>query len=360
MTDPVLVGIIDDGVGSRDSKAEGDNQGHYHQLEMDMRLAVDAVARQGRLDRDIAFVHAEGIGLPSGTAFAVEQAVEELVRQGVLLIVGPATGDNAIAVTHLADRHETPMINWAASERARSEWMFHLQVGSHENESILMARYLAERGLRRVGVIYDRSPIGRRHMSFLEEECELVGVNAGTRFAVSPMATDVRDEVAALQRDGVDALVYMGLGWAGREVAKARTALGWEVPRVMNAAGMRGADPAYARDIEGWVYPDMYSDGNVLLNELRAQLKEERRRLGGLAFGYDMGQLVAEGVARATELTRWGVRDGLERIKLVRAACGYEGTTLGFGRWEREALKGPYLVLRQWIDGESVEVEPVA
>ena len=124
----------------------------------------------------------------------------------------------------------------------------------------------------------------------------------------------------------------------------------------MNAAGMRGADPAYARDIEGWVYPDMYSDGNTLLNELRGQLQEERRRLGGLAFGYDMGQLVAEAVARAAELTRWGIREGLERTKLVRAASGFEGTTLGFGRWEREALKGPYLVMRQWVDAESVEV----
>src|SRR4051812_47923053 len=71
MTEPVLVGIIDDGVGSRDAKASGDNKVHYHQLEMDMRLAVDRVAAAGRLDRDIAFVHAEGIGLPSGTAFAV-------------------------------------------------------------------------------------------------------------------------------------------------------------------------------------------------------------------------------------------------------------------------------------------------
>jgi hypothetical protein len=234
--------------------------------------------------------------------------------------------------------------------------MFHLQVGSHENESILMARYLRDQGLRRVGVIYDRSPIGRRHMSFLEEECDLLGINAGTRFAISPMAPSALDEVRALQAEGVDGLVYMGLGWAGRSVALARTELGWEVPRVMNAAGMRGADPAYGHDIEGWAYPDMYSDDNELLNELRAQLQEERRRLGGLAFGFDAGQLVAEAVARANELTRWGIKDGLERTKLVRAASGYEGTTLGFGRWEREALKGPYLVMRRWVDAQSVQV----
>jgi branched-chain amino acid transport system substrate-binding protein len=356
VTSAIRIGIIDDGVGSRDAAASGDGGAVYKQLELDMQLAVDKVTGEGRLDRPVEFVHEEGIGLPSGTAFAVEQATAALVAQGVLLIVGPGTGDNAIVATPVADRYEMPMINWSASERARSEWMFHLQVGSHEDESILMARYLAAHGLRRVGVLYDRSPIGRRHVDFLAEECELLDVNVSTRVAIHPLATEATALVTALRDQDVDGLVYMGLGWAGREVARARTALGWDVPRIMNAAGMRGADPEYARDIDGWAYPDMYSDDNELLQSLRAALGDDRRRVGGLAFGYDMGQLVAEGIARAPELTRSGIKDGLEHIKLVRAAEGHEGTSLGFGRWERGALKGRYLVLREWRDTVSVEL----
>jgi branched-chain amino acid transport system substrate-binding protein len=353
---PALIGILDDGVGSRDAAASGDGSVIYKEMELDMQRAVDVVAAQGRLDRDVAWTHEEGIGLPSGTAHNVEKAVAALVERGVLLIVGPGTGDSAIVATPFADKYETPMINWSASERARSEYMFHLQVGSHEDESILMARYLGDLGLKRVGVLYDRSPIGRRHMEFLEQEADLLGVNVSTRKAVAPLATDVIDDVAALRDEGVEGLVYMGLGWVGRDIAKARTALGWEVPRIMNAAGMRGADPEYARDIDGWVYPDMYSEDNVLLSQLRASLTEDRRRVNALAFGYDMGQLVAEGIARAPELSREGIKDGLEHIKVVRAAEGHEGTTLGFGRWERGALKGRYLVLRQWRDTKTVEV----
>jgi hypothetical protein len=100
----------------------------------------------------------------------------------------------------------------------------------------------------------------------------------------------------------------------------------------------------------------MYSDDNGLLQLLRTSLGDDRRRVGGLAFGYDMGQLVAEGIARAPELTRAGIKHGLEHIKLVRAAEGHEGTSLGFGQWERGALKGRYLVLRQWLDAVSVEL----
>jgi len=40
----------------------------------------------------------------------------------------------------------------------------------------------------------------------------------------------------------------------------------------------------------------------------------------------------------------------------VRAAEGHEGTSLGFGKWERGALKGRYLVLRQWRDTVSIEL----
>ena len=56
------------------------------------------------------------------------------------------------------------------------------------------------------------------------------------------------------------------------------------------------------------------------------------------------------------ELNREGIKEGLEQIKVVPAAEGYDGTTLGFGRWERGALKGRYLVMRQWRDGVSVEL----
>jgi hypothetical protein len=125
----------------------------------------------------------------------------------------------------------------------------------------------------------------------------------------------------------------------------------------MNSAGLRGYEPSFGAAIDGWVYIDMVADDNRVLAELRSAS-------GGaaavsamtLAVGHDLGQLVAEGLARAPELTRVGVRDGLELVKLVPAAEGRAGTTLSFGRCDRGALHGEYLVLRQWREGSSVEV----
>ncbi len=80
------------------------------------------------------------------------------------------------------------------------------------------------------------------------------------------------------------------------------------------------------------------------------------QRVLAAAKGYDLGRLVAEGLARAPEFTREGMRHGLECVKWLDAAEGHEGTLLGFGTYDRGALHGRYLVLRQWRDGHSVEI----
>jgi hypothetical protein len=126
----------------------------------------------------------------------------------------------------------------------------------------------------------------------------------------------------------------------------------------MNSAGLRGYDPSFGVEIDGWVYVDMVADDNRVLADLRARTESATVSAMTLAVGHDLGQLVAEGLARAPELTREGVRDGLELVKLVPAAEGRAGTMLSFGHCDRGALHGEYLVLRQWRDGSSLEIGP--
>jgi ABC-type branched-subunit amino acid transport system substrate-binding protein len=351
VTAPIRVGVLED-------MADGPTEDFTHGggLEHFLRVAVDELRATGRLDRDVEFVHAYGTGLPHGTAHAVEQAFAELVAAGVLMVVGPAIGDNALVATPLADTAQLPTINWAGTERARSEWMFHLQVGSHEDEAIVLAQRLVAEGHRRVALIFDRSPIGRRYTAFFEAECEVLGIDIATRTSISAIATDADAPVRAARGAGVDALVYLGLGMTGRAVGRARAAAGWAVPAYMNAAGMFGHSPDVAVDIDGWTYVDMYSDTNTTLAALRTRLGPGHEHGVQAAYGYDLGRLTAEGLARAPELTRHGVREGLELVKWLPAAQGHEGTLLTFGTQDRGALHGRYLVLRRWQGGESVEV----
>ncbi|RBY81828.1 ABC transporter substrate-binding protein [Blastococcus sp. TF02A-26] len=347
MPEPYRVGVLNDMAAG-----PGGPAGDPTDL---LQVAVDELLDAGRLDREVEFVPAYGLGLPEGTAAAVERAYARLADDDVLLVVGPAIGDNSLVVTPLAERFRLPTINWAGTERGRGEWMFHLQVGSHEDESLVIARHLAAVGARQVGVVHDRSPIGRRHLQFLQDEADVLGLRLSGTAGIAVSADDAAEEVGAVL-GGADAVMYLGLGLAAPAVARAVTAAGFAGPKVMNTCGLRGYAPDFGRVIDGWVYVDMHSDRNTTLAAFRQRLGSRDRPGFSVAYQYDMGRLVAEGLARAPERTRDGVREGLEAVKWLPAAQGHEGTLLGFGHRDRGALHGRYLVLRQWRDGSSVEL----
>ena len=348
MAAPLRVGILNDMASGPPGPSD---------IEHWLRMAADELVANGRIDRDVEFIHAWGMGLPSGTAAAVEHAYAQLVAQDALLIVGPAIGDNALVVTPLAEHHRVPTLNWAGAERARGEYMFHLQVGSHEDESIMIAQHLAARGIQRVAVVHDRSPIGTRHLMFLQSEADVLGLRIVATASVAPLTEDAAAAVAQVLTTDIDALVYFGLGISAPAVARAAQARGWKGPCFMNTAGLRGYAAEFARVIDRWTYVDMYSDANTTLTALRQRLNVPLHRALAAAKGYDLGRLVAESLARAPERTREGVKQGLELVKWLPAAEGHEGTLLGFGKYDRGALHGRYLVMRQWVDGKSIEVK---
>ncbi|WP_156839460.1 ABC transporter substrate-binding protein [Novosphingobium aquimarinum] len=347
MSQTILVGILND--MADDAPAPGD--------VIDwLELEIEALRSAGRLDAQVSFVHAYGLGLPSGTAEAIENAYKQLVEQDVVMIVGPAIGDNALVATPLAERHRVPTINWAGAERARGKYMFHLQGGSHEEESLVIARHMADIGATRLGVIHDISPTGTRHLRHLQDEAAILGIEVPVAVGVSPLSDDVEEEIAKVLANDLDGLVYLGLGLAAPATARAVQSRKWEGPRIMNTAGLRGYSDDFARICDGWTYIDMHSDGNRTLRALCERMGLPRQQALAAAKGHDLGRLVAEGLARARSFDREGVRAGLEQIKWLPAAEGEDGTLLGFGIQDRGALHGRYLVLRQWRGGESVEV----
>jgi branched-chain amino acid transport system substrate-binding protein len=347
MAGKVLVGVLNDMGDGADAPGDVTDW---------LRREVEAVQAAGRLDAEVAFFHAYGLGLPSGTAEAVERAFMDLARRDLALIVGPAIGDNALVATPWVERERVPTINWAGAERARGEWMFHLQVGSHEDESLVIARHLRAIGAARVGVVYDQSPIGTRHLKYLEDEARVIGLEIVAAHAISPLAEDASQEVDRVLAATPQGFVYLGLGLSAPAVARALVARGWQGPRIMNTAGLRGYHGDFAAACDGWIYIDMHSDANRTLNALRERMNLPASQAVWAAKGHDLGRLVAEGLARAPDFTREGVKVGLEQVKWLPAAEGEEGTLLGFGIQDRGALHGRYLVLRQWLGGTTVQV----
>ena len=321
-----------------------------------VRLGIAEVAASGRLDREFEFVPQAARGLPAGSEREVVEGFEALLDQGVSIIVGPAISDNALIVAPLCDAAEIPAINYTGGERTRSQWMFHYQVGSLEEEPPVLAARLVERGLRSAAVLFDQSPVGRRYFEAFEGARARLGIEVTGSASISPLAENAEELLARLRAGSPDALVYFGLGVSSRAVSLARESLGWDVPVLSNSALMFGyARPDWRDGYAGWEYLDNIADDN----RVRAALRELSPRAAGGPVGcaaYDMGRLIGEAVARAEHLTRAGIAEGLRKVKYMPAASGYDGTLMGFGTWDHAALKGHFLVLREWKDGRSVQV----
>jgi ABC-type branched-subunit amino acid transport system substrate-binding protein len=321
-----------------------------------LRIGLDEVAATGRLDREFEFVEDQARGLPSGSEADIKRSFAKLDAEGVIAIIGPSISDNGLIVAPLCDAAGIPAINYTGGERTRSEWMFHYQIGSLEEEPPVLAARMVERGLRRAAVVFDNSPVGRRYAECFEAARGRLGLEVTGTASISSLAETADDVLGRLREGAPDVLVYLGLGVSSRAVALGLETLGWNVPVLANSALMFGyARPDWRDGYAGWEYIDTIADDN----QRRAALTKLSPRAGGGPIGcaaYDMGRLLGEAVAQAEHLTRAGIADGLRRVKQLPATSGYEGTLIGFGTYEHAALKGHYLVLREWKDGRSVQV----
>jgi len=318
-----------------------------------LRLGLETSRRS--FDRPVELLSVHGRGLPSGTAHEIERGFEQLTDAGVLAVVGPSISDNALVVQPLADDLAVPCINYSGGERTRSHWMFHYQVGSLQEEPMVLAGHLAGRGLKSVALAHDRSAVGRLYAEAFSEACASEGVELLSSAPVSPLAEDLAPLVQRLRSSGAESLCYLGLGVAARALALAVADETWDVPVVANSALMFGYGRKDWREgWEGWVYVDTVSDANAE----RAALRERAPRSAAGPIGvaaYDMGRLLGAAFERTSHLTRHGVHEALESVKALPAASGSPGTVMGFGPWDHGALKGPYLVLRTWRGGRTVE-----
>jgi ABC-type branched-subunit amino acid transport system substrate-binding protein len=323
-------------------------------FEEALRLGIDESA--GRLDRPVELHPVQAAGLPAGTERAVVDAFRALDDAGVLAIVGPSISDNGLIARELADDARIPCINYTGGEMTRSPWMFHYQVGSLDEEPVVLAQHLAERGLSSVGVLHDDTPVGRRYAESFTSAAAPLGVDVLALSSVSALSEDLTGPVKRIHGAGPAALCYLGLGVAARAVALAVRAEAWDVPVVANSALMFGyMRRDWRADWEDWTYVDTVADDNPVRVALAARAPRTAAGPVGVA-AYDIGRLLVEGIARSGHLTRGGVRDGLERVKRLPAASGYAGTTMGFGVWDHGALKGGYLVLRAWRDGRTQQL----
>ena len=323
----------------------------WKRFEREIRMAFDEGIERGVLDRRYEFIFEEDAGLPQSTALAGVESFNRLVDAGCLAVVGANYTDSAIALAEHANARRVPLISMCGTDQFHGEYCFRVGNGDVGNEPALIVNWLKRNGHRRVAVVSPWSPIGEEYFRFFRQECRRLSVTISAVQSVTA-ATSVQDlvvkfeELRAVQPDALAWLGYGGL-FVSRAVPQALEQLGWDPPRIVTTAFMQyiwGFEP-----FEGWVGIDQWCPENPRMltfhERFVARYGEDPamwpNAIPGLA--YDMAAIVVEGLHRAPILTPEGLKQGIERIRLMPAVTGGPNTHIAGGPFDHQLFKGDWL-----------------
>jgi len=110
--------------------------------------------------------------------------------------------------------------------------------------------------------------------------------------------------------------------------------------------------------ILGWTGLDQYDEGNRLGQQFLDQFAARYGRRPEYCVplvNRDIATVLLHAFADARPLSPRGVKEALERVKMLPAASGAPGTRISFGKWMRRGWMGAgYLVARRLDpDGKS-------
>ncbi|HUI27781.1 MAG TPA: ABC transporter substrate-binding protein [Candidatus Kryptonia bacterium] len=353
---PVKVGVlIDLDMGTKDD------------FLATLRFTFDEAYEQRVILRPVELLVKEAVGLPRLEAKNSIDGYLDLVDQGVLCTIGPLITDNSLALAPVINRAGVPAITWTGTDRYFGEYCFNLGNGGLAEETAIMATWIRRSGFKTVGMIHEISPGGVEYASNFRYYAAKERLDVLIEAYTTQIPEDLEDTLRRIRDQQPDCLAYLGYGYPTILMGPMFKNLGWNPPRIMTTAfQFCYAKPEWMAALEGWHGIDQMCEDNPLLLPLfdRVAAKLGKRRDHTVtALSYDTARLIAEGLARANLLTPQGLKDGLEKVRMLPAANGGPRTHMSLGPFDHKAYKGDWLLIRRIEGGKTVFVglhEPVA
>jgi len=319
---------------------------------------------QGIIDRPVEIIYKEVEGLPKGSVKAVVDAYEELVDEGCLLIFGPSITDNSEPTkVAIEERFKVPTISVTGSEQWLGEWTFSLSMGSMTDEPIFWCDLIAKRGITDIGVLVEQSLVGESYVQQLRRAAKRKGLRIVIEETIPQTAQDVTAQVGKVHEAKAEAVVHCGFGFGVVLVGLAMQALDWDPPRYMGTAFQNAwLNEVVWNAMVGWTGIDQYDATNPVGQAFLDRYEERYGRRPEYCVpvvNRDLAVVLLQAFADARPLSPAGVREALERVKMVPAASGAPGTRISFGKYGHRGWMGPgYLVARQ-LDPDGVSAHTV-
>jgi ABC-type branched-subunit amino acid transport system substrate-binding protein len=319
----------------------------------------------GLIDRPVEIVFREVEGLPKGSVKAVIDAYGELVDEGCLAVFGPAITDNAVPMREaIEERFRVPAISITGTEDWLGEWTFALPMGSMTDEPIFWAQLLASAGHSSVACLIEQSLVGESYIRGFRRACAGHGIRIAAEEWIPQTAQDVTAAVERAYAASPDALVHCGFGFGVVRVNPALASIGWDPPRFMGTAFQNAwLNELVWNSMLDWTGLDQYDPTNLVGQQFLDDYQKEYGRRPEYCVpvvNRDLATVLLHAFADAHPLSPRGVKDALERVKMIPAASGAPGTFLSFGKWIRRGWMGAgYLVARQ-LEPDGVSARTLA
>ena len=327
-------------------------------------LAFEDAMQEGRLTGPVEIVAAHVVGLPTGVAENVSAAYLDLVAQGCVIVLSTGVTNNALVLMDSINASAVPLITMAGTTRFIGPHCFSLANGGHGEEAAILAAFLADQGYLRVVVTGEGTEGDAEYRRFFHEQAGLYGVEilAEHYFESRPSGDELDAVMAHLRDEAPDALVYCGFGLHSNELNPSLARIGWDPPKVMNAAIMWAlAGPEWMAALDGWIGIEQSLGDHEDLQKNRnwgPLLDRHEQRFGYrpddtmIALLYDQGRAAVEAMVNAPELTGAGMTAGLERIKMMPSTLGGPRTYIGFGPEDHRGYRGDFMLMKQLRDGK--------
>jgi branched-chain amino acid transport system substrate-binding protein len=333
------------------------------ELRDDLTQPFDLVFSQGLeqklIDRPVEIVYREVEGLPKGTVKAVIDAFGQLVDEGCLAVFGPHISENAIPTREAIEaRFRVPAINVCGSDDWLGEWTFSFPQGSMTDEPIFWADLLAKGGHTEVGVLVEQSLVGESYLGNFRRACRRKKIRIVAEASIAQTGQDIHEAARTLYDAKASALVHCGFGFGIVLIKPALEALGWDPPRFTGTAFQNAwLTPILWNALLGWTGVDQYDEENLVGQRFLDQYNAaygRRPEWCVTVVNRDIATTLLHAFADAHPLSPRGVKEALERVKMLPAASGAPGTRISLGKWTRRAWMGAgYLVARR-LDADGV------
>jgi branched-chain amino acid transport system substrate-binding protein len=161
-----------------------------------------------------------------------------------------------------------------------------------------------------------------------------------------------------------EAVVHLGFGFGIVFINPALEAVGWDPPRFTTTAFQNAwINPIMWKAFMGWIGVDQYDEANQLGQEFLDRYQAEyghRPEYCVSVVNHDVASTLVRAFADAHPLSPRGVKEALERVKMMPAASGAPGTRVSLGKWTRRAWMGSGYLVARTLDADGVNSHLVA